>query len=621
MISPAARPRQRGLAALGLTLCVLLPDAIARAAPPPAALLQVDRVRALKAATSLGFSPVPEAEAEGRPIRAIHVHRDAVFVPDEPWPLFLNALHARTTEATVRRELLFAEGDRWQATRAAETVRNLRGIGTYALVAIVPVVATGGASSPGDTVDALVYTRDLWSLRLESSFSLNQGVIDRLSLSLLERNLLGRNQLVGGLFELLPATASAGAIFHDRRLFGSRWQVAQSTELIFGRASGELEGTRGGLSLGRPLYDLRVRHGFELDVAWNDSVGRQLQGLSLLTWDDPTTSEAEAIPRVWDRSLAQAALTGATQLGRRQVHRLRYGLGLASSRFAPHATTGLASAPASDPARAAFEADVLPISRREVYPFVGWEVFDPTWVVFTDLGAYGLAEEVRTGPWSAASVATPLAALGSRADALVWSVAAGLVLAPATDEAADGNLLSAADRALIDLEASASGRLEAQALIDARYRARLRAATPRFFGRLALLAELDIRHRDTASTLVTLGGDSGLRGFPSQALFGFGADRLRASLEWRSPPWVIGSIHMGATLFYDAGALGDAPRAMTWGQAAGAGLRVLFPQFNRFVFRVDLGVPLRDGPPEVLLSVGSSQLLPLTTLEDRKLAP
>ncbi len=591
-------------------------------ASPARATPSVDNARALAVLAAAGLSAVPEKVAEGRPIGRVHVHRDDVFVPDEPWPTFLNALHARTRERVVRRELLFAPGDPFRSARAAETVRNLRNIGTYALVAILPVSSPDSppATAPDAPVDVFVYTRDLWSLRLESGFSLTEGVLDRLSVNLLERNLFGRNQLVGATLELQPATLAVGELWQERRLFGSRWQLSQSAELVFARDDGALEGTRGGLSLGLPLYDLRPRHGFAVELGWSDSVGRQLQGMSLLGWDDPATPETESIPRIWDRTVAQLAAAGATQFGRRQIHRLRYGLGFATSRFTPHADTGLAGRPASDPTRAAFEADVLPISRREAYPFAGWEIFDPTWVVFTDLGAYGVAEEVRTGPWSSASVAAPLEALGSRADALTWSVAAGLVLAPAVaPELATPR--AAADRGLLDLEASASGRLDRGRVIDGRYRVRLRAATPRLIGRLVLLAEVDLRHADSASTLVSLGGDSGLRGFPSQALAGFGADRLRASLEWRLPPVVFGSVHMGAALFYDAGAVGHAPRDLVWGQAVGAGLRVLFPQFNRFVFRLDLGAPLRHGPPTALFSVGSAQLLPLTTLEDQRLSP
>jgi hypothetical protein len=48
------------------------------------------------------------------------------------------------------------------------------------------------------------------------------------------------------------------------------------------------------------------------------------------------------------------------------------------------------------------------------------------------------------------------------------------------------------------------------------------------------------------------------------------------------------------------------------------GLRVLFPQFNREVFRVDFGVPISGGSGFVInFSAGSQQAVPLSPEEDR----
>ncbi len=564
--------------------------------------------RALATLDAAGFRALEDAEASGRTLRRVHFGQEDVFVDDEPWPTFLNAFHTLTREDIVARELLFAPGAPWEPVRAAETVRNLRNMGIFSLVAIIPVVPKGEEAE--GVVDAFVYTRDLWSLRLESSFSFNSGLLDRLDLFLVERNLLGGNIVLGGSFDLRPKTIAIGDIFQERRLFGSRWSLYQYFDVILNRDTGGLEGTRGGVNLGVPFWELRPLWGFDVDVAWDVSVGRQLRGADLLTWDDPGTAAVEAVPRIWDRAVYRASVAGLRQFGEAIIHRLRFGYVRASSDYAPHADTGLAGRPITDPLRASFQADVLPEVREEGYPFVSWEVFDPTWVVFHELGAFGIAEEVRVGPWSSASFWAPLKTFGSRVDALSWTLAAGFVGAPKVG----------GDRALIDVMGSLAGRLEAGQVIDQRYELRLRGATPRFFGRIAISAHLELRHRDSFRTLVTLGGDNGLRGFPSQALFGFGADRFRFSAEWRTPPFVLGSVHFGGVLFYDAGGVGELPDAMTLDHAVGVGLRLLFPQFNRFVFRIDLGVPVGGEAFSVLVSIGSTQLLPLTPLEDQKLA-
>lgn len=594
---------------VGLALLGWAPTVRAAGPPEPEARPKVYEIRrALSALDAAGFRALADDEAQGRTLRHVHFGREDVFVDDEPWPTFLNVFHALTREDIVARELLFTPGAPWDPVRGAETVRNLRNMGIFALVAIIPVLPK---DDPGDgVVDAFVYTRDLWSLRLESSFSFNSGLLDRLGLFLVERNLLGGNILLGGSFDLRPKTIAIGDIFQERRLFGSRWLLYQSFDVILNRDTGALEGTRGGVNLGVPFWELRPLWGVDVDVAWDVSVGRQLRGATLLTWDDPDTATVEAVPRIWDRAIYRASVAGLRQFGESIVHRLRFGYVRASSDYAPHPDTGLADRPITDPLRRSFQADVLPVVREEGYPFLAWEVFDPTWVVFHELGAFGIAEEVRVGPWSSASFWAPLKTFGSRVDALSWSLAAGFVGAPRVG----------GDRALVDLMGSLAGRLEEGRVIDQRYELRLRGATPRFFGRIALSAHLELRHRDSFRTLVTLGGDNGLRGFPSQALYGFGADRFRFSLEWRTPPFVLGSVHFGGVLFYDAGGVGELPDAMTFDHAVGVGLRLLFPQFNRFVFRIDLGVPMAGDAFTVLVSIGSTQLLPLTPLEDQKLA-
>jgi len=447
-------------------------------------------------------------------------------------------------------------------------------------------------------------------LRLESSgFSINNGFVDRLNLSLVERNLLDGNVLLGASFDLLPATISVGNVFAERRLFDSRWALSQSFNLIFNRATGRVEGSSGAVDLSLPLWDLRPRWGFEARFAWNDSVGRQMQGPTLLTWDPPADLGGDPLPRIWDRAIYQGTVAGLRQFGTETVQRLRFGYAIAISDYTPHRDTGLHALPRQSPLRQAFEDEVLADSRRELFPFLGWEAFDPTWVVFEELGAFGIAEEIRVGPWASASLSAPLKTFGSRRDAIAWGFGAGLVLAPVFWN----------DHALIDLMASLRGRLEAGEVIDQVYRLRLRAATPRFFGRLAMAADLELRSRDSFRTLVSLGGDNGLRGYPSQAFFTFGGDRFRFNLEWRSPPFVLGSVHFGGVLFYDAGGLGDISEAMPINHAVGLGLRLLFPQFNRFVFRFDLGAPIRGESFTVLLSIGNSQLLSLSPAEDTML--
>jgi outer membrane protein assembly factor BamA len=129
-----------------------------------------------------------------------------------------------------------------------------------------------------------------------------------------------------------------------------------------------------------------------------------------------------------------------------------------------------------------------------------------------------------------------------------------------------------------------------------------------WIGRLVSSASWTAR-RNADNSEVVLGGDNGLRGHPSGAFSKLGGSVMRATVEARTLPLVIASVHVGGVAFYDAGSvytrLGDAE----FHHGAGIGLRVLFPQFNYDPFRLDFGVPLDGDGFTVLLSYSSRQAI------------
>ena len=609
---PACPPRRcarRGLAAVGpraLALALGLAAAASALAAPTGAraadAATYEEGRLARALDAAGLVPV--ADAAGRPIHRIHVLRHDVLADDEPFPTFFNAFHALTRDRVVRRELLFAPGDAWRQEAIDESARNLRGLGIFTIVRIVPVAprpAPGDPPAPEGAVDAVVFTRDLWSLRAETSFQVTDGLLDQFALTLIERNLAGENKKAALRFELLPRTFSLGDTFEDDRLFGGPWALTQTFDLVFDRDDGRPEGSRGTLSVGLPLRDLRQPWGFEARVGYQDVVGRQLQGREILTYDVPETEAVEALPRVWDQAALSASLQARYQTGDALKHRLSVGFGGSDVHLAPRGA-GLTA-----DERAAFTRDVLPRQRRQLYPFASWSAFTPEYTTFVDLASFGLSEDVRLGPWGTAQLYLPLEAFGSSDDGLLYGLSAGFVAAPGGG--------------LVDVYGELSGRLEQSEAIDQVYGVRVRGATPRLpFGRLVASAQLEARAHDSARTLVTLGGDNGLRGYPSQAFYAYGGHRARLNAELRTRPLVIASAHLGAVAFWDGGAVWSGGSAPTLHHSAGLGLRVLFPQFNRFTFRLDVAAPLDGEGFTVLATFGSLQAVPLTSAEDASLS-
>jgi hypothetical protein len=457
-----------------------------------------------------------------------------------------------------------------------------------------------GRPERADVIDVVVFTRDLWSIRVETSFQVTDGFLDQLAITLIERNLAGAGKQAALSFELLPRTFSLGDVFQDPRLFGGSLALTQTFALVFNRSSGLPEGSRGTVAIGEPLRDLRQTWGWEAQVGYEDVIGRQLSGRELLTYDVPETNAVEAIPRVWDQNILTASVQLRYQAGTLLKHRLDGGFAGSDRALSPR--DGLTADEAE-----AFRRDVLPPERRQLYPFIRWTGFTPEYATFVDLASFGLTEDVRLGPWWVAQIAFPLEAFGSSDDALFWSLSAGFIAAPGGG--------------LVDLQGQLAGRLEQSRVIDQQYTLRLRGATPRLaIGRLIANASYEGRRRDSGRTLVTLGGDNGLRGFASQALYGFGASRMRFNAEWRTPPWIIASAHLGGVLFWDGGAVWEGDADIDFRQSVGLGLRLLFPQFNRFTFRFDLGVPLDGDGFTVLATFGSLQAVPLTSTEDATLS-
>lgn len=547
-----------------------------------------------KALSKLGLEV--ERAPMGKQIGEIHIVRYEVFLDDEPFFTFPNALHWLTRERIIQQELLFAPGDDFDPKKMLETARNLRSLTILQLVAVVPVVSKDQGS-----VDVLVVTRDLWSLRLEWNLQFTGSNVDQLLVQLTERNLLGSNVRATIRTVLLPVTLTLGEIFVDRRFLGEPITLEQSADLFLNRETNAFEGYDAYLSVSRPLFNLGQRWGFRVPLRVQQRVARQVQNGEVLGYDDPDTPVVEEIPREWDSTFASASALARLQLSGAIQTRLSAGLGFSHRAVEVHDAAVIPAA-----SRANFERDVLPRALTQVFPVAGVTAFQNEFRTFQNLSSYGVSEDVQIGFTTGLTLTAPLEALGSTVDAVELYGSAGFT----QDFADDG---------LVDLAVGAEGRFEAGQWLNQQLLTRLRLASPRFgLGRFVARADWLRQVRDTTNSLVVLGGNNGLRGYASQAFFVVGGDRVRGNLEMRSSPVVWHYFHGGAVLFYD---IGDVYGGLTNNpfrikQAVGIGVRGLLPQFNREVFRLDLGVPVDGTGFMLILSGGTGQSVPLTARED-----
>jgi len=233
----------------------------------------------------------------------------------------------------------------------------------------------------------------------------------------------------------------------------------------------------------------------------------------------------------------------------------------------------------------------------------------PNYLVFTNLSSFGQSENVRVGPSVDGLIGLPLRAYGASSDGLVLHALLGYTWAERD--------------ALVDVAGEGFARLENGNVVDQRAILRVRGATPVLrwvLGRFVLRAYWDARQNDSQRTFVSLGGDNGLRGYPAQQFYTFGGRRILGNFEYRSLPWLLSSVHLGGVVFYDAGTVYQRLENARFHHCAGVGVRVLFPQLNRSVFRIDLGVPLDSSGISALVTYGSEQFVPLTALDDEAAA-
>ena len=149
----------------------------------------------------------------GRPIRTITIVTLAPTPLPVPGASFVDRLHIRTREKTVRRQLLFAPGDTLDTLAVAESMRRLRRQRYLLDAEVVGRVCAGAAGA-----DLTVTTRDECStkpsLQVRSSQTSN--------LSLTERNLFGTGREASAQLRSRAGEIGVGVSLSDPWLFGSR---------------------------------------------------------------------------------------------------------------------------------------------------------------------------------------------------------------------------------------------------------------------------------------------------------------------------------------------------------------------------------------------------------------
>ena len=562
------------------------PDASASdISPGPRPRLGLEQRLLVEVLDSRGMTPC--LDPQGKRIRRIHIVRQEVFTPADPFPDWLNVLHFTTRDSVVRREVLLGEGEVYEQGLVEESARNLRALLLFSVVLVVPT-----CTDRADEVDLLVFVKDLFSLRLEWNLQSTGFGIDLLQGALTERNIAGLGKQGRLRFGMDRGTWRIGESYLDPRILGSRWVLHELVDLIFPRSGGGPEGLLSQVAIVRPLATTATRWGGQVKASFERSTSRRFVGAELLHWDDPETAQQESLPWEYQRRVWSISGLLVRSLGSTLKTNISLGLGLQDLSYElpdslPQEQLGRFS-----------EWVRVPASEQASYVVTRLHHFANKHRVFRNLDSFALTEDRRMGHDLDLVLRWALPLLGFAEEWLELQATAGY-----------RTLLWRGH--LFEIFASARTRRDEGEWINNRLAMEVLNYSPLTrWGRVVYRFGMDAGWRDRHNTLVTLGGENSLRGYLAGSRVGLCA--LRHNLELRSRAWDLETIQVGWVLFWDGGDAFDRAEDLHFRHSVGSGLRILLPQSNRSVIRADFGIPL-SGPesgPQGWFFVGFYQAFP-----------
>ena len=558
---------------------------------------------------------VLDPEPWGKVVGHIRVYNEDVFAEKTRLLRFFNNFHVTSQESVVRAEVILRPGETWDQNKIEETARRLRDPIFTSVIAVVPVKSR----EPG-TVDILVVTRDIWSLRFNTTYTYQSGRLTDLGASISENNFLGRRVLIAAAMSMNQGSIGVGPLFLDKNFLGKHLYFRVSVNTVLnrgallgtniglpgtpgdpdgvGRDGFDIEGSNSSITLSRPLWNLATKWAGGVTFSHNFSTSRRFFGTHLRpvwcplgaecvrtidrsatpaagTFNPELTPLDEQLP--WDYQVRQVGVNAnaVRSFGTDYKQTVTLGYDLDSV----HANL-LKSFAGLVEQRDPFARAVLPRSEVTSVPYVAYGVYTPRYKTRRNVQTYDLAEDLRIGPSFEASIGVGLKVIGSTSN-FQRASASGAWTFP---WCRDGS---------VTLSAGISTRHQNGELIDNQANGSLRLASPVYaHARLVAESSFGARWHDTTNSLLTIGSDNGLRGF---SINEFSGQRLTGTqVEVRSLPYALWVLRLGGVAFYDVGGAADSFRDLKLHHDAGIGVRALVPQTSRELFRFDLAFPL-DG--------------------------
>jgi hypothetical protein len=479
------------------------------------------------ALAAVGAGAGAEEVAPGTPIVAVHMDRHDIYDLDDPatsaWPYrWVDALHILSREEFIRSLLLFHVGDPIDPLRLAESELILRSTGFLNPVHIRARPAPGGA-------EVVVETHDQWSTGIGIDYGVS-GDRRHAGGSISEDNLLGMGKSFLLDVQSDPERTSTTFRYRDFTFLRSRWQLGVEHK----KSS---DGSTDSFQLEYPFFAILTPQAG--GVAW------RREGLQEYLWSSGHRSVAgQADTRSFE-------LWGGLRLPGDGILTDRLTVGLFGDRALFRDWQRLDGSPFPQPE----DRNLLGVE-------VGWEHQTFNWRVVQGFRAWLRQEDLPLGPNWQVTTGLSLPVFGGDRSRLRYHGSLTM-----------GQLNG---RTYTWLIADLSGRLEQGVLVNSIAHLEVGGALTGTAGWRVRLAA-DLGHNLDGERQLTLGADTGLRGYDPNAFDG--TSRVVTNLEWRRR--ITGELlhvaALGLTAFADGGKSWGArvgPPTGGWRGDVGAGLLV-----------------------------------------------
>ena len=423
-----------------------------------------------------------------------------------------NGLHRKTRDVAVSGLLLFREGEELSQRLLDESERKLRSAGYIRSAKIT-------YTQEANFADVLIVVSDTWTTKPIFRYS-HKGGDESSEMGLQEDNFLGYGIELSLLYKNEDNRKSTIVSMFDPNLRGTRHQLG----IGFANSS---DGYTNHVSFAKPFYELnsRASHGMSI---FQEERTENLYFLNAEYFQYQLEEQNFDFYRGWSNGLIETKT-------------IRHRLGV---KYLATTNTEIGEQPTDIPEDiAAYISanDMLPEDQKDVLPYYEFEYLTDKYLKTENYDKIGLTEDIPIGPNGRVKIGYSAQEWGSSQNR--WYLDASL-----------SDVFSISDKASVSISGALKTWVDESGLDDSRSTLKLQLRVNESH-RLKLFAEyvqVDLIHPSKGEKLY-LGGDNGMRGYPTRHLSGEHSQLFRIEQRLYTGIELFGLFNIGAAAFYDYG--------------------------------------------------------------------